>query len=118
MLWTIRTVIMGTITATSGGGFFASFLIGYFIKKVIKILMFVLGGILALVMYLQSQDIIDENIKLDKLPSSAETIINTAANTTAIFSSENNLSIVESNLGILVGGSVTAGFVIGIARIG
>ena len=32
------------IAATSGGGFIASYLVGYFIKKVIKILMFVLGG--------------------------------------------------------------------------
>jgi uncharacterized membrane protein (Fun14 family) len=31
-----------------GGGFFVSFLIGYFIKKIIKILMFVFGGVLAL----------------------------------------------------------------------
>lgn len=45
--------------------------------------MFVLGGILALLMYLQFQEIIDVNIKLDRLQNSAEAIINTiAANAT------------------------------------
>ena len=63
------------IAGTSGGGFFASFLIGYFIKKVIKILMFVFGGILALLMYLQFQGIIDVKINLDKIQSSVEAII-------------------------------------------
>jgi uncharacterized membrane protein (Fun14 family) len=41
------------IAASTGGGLFASFLIGYFIKKIIKILTFVLGGILAPLMHLQ-----------------------------------------------------------------
>ena len=68
-----------------GGGFFVSFLIGYFIKKIIKILMFVFGGILALLMYLQSQGIINVEVNVDKLQSSAEAILNTiTANTTNI----------------------------------
>lgn len=105
------------IATTSGGGFFASFLIGYFIKKVIKILMFILGGILALLLYLQFQDIIDVNIKLDRLQSSAEAIINTVAtNAIAIFPNDNNPSILDSSLGIPVSGSVTAGFMLGITR--
>jgi uncharacterized membrane protein (Fun14 family) len=84
-----------SIAVTSDGGFFASFLIGYFIKKIIKILMFVLGGFLALLTYLQFQEIIDVNIKLDKIQSSAEAIINTvAANATAIFSNNNNPSLI------------------------
>src|SRR5687767_2709506 len=108
-----------SIAAISGGGFIASFLIGYFIKKVIKILMFVLVGILALLLYLQFQEIIDVHIKLDKIQNSAEAIIDTvAANATAIFSNENNPSFVESNLGIPASGSITAGFVLGITRRG
>jgi uncharacterized membrane protein (Fun14 family) len=105
------------IAAISGGGFIVSFLIGYFIKKVIKILMFILGGILALLMYLQSQEIID--IKLDRFQSSAEAIINTvAANATAIFSNASDPLFTESNLGVPVSGSVAAGFVLGITRRG
>mgnify|MGYP003581154187 CR=1 FL=1 len=107
------------IIATSGGGFVASFLIGYFIKKVIKILMFVLGGILALLMYLQFQEIIYVTIKFDKIQSLAEDIINTiVANATAIFPNDNNPLIIDNNLGIPVSGSITAGFVLGITRRG
>jgi uncharacterized membrane protein (Fun14 family) len=106
-----------SIAAASGGSFFASFLIGYFIKKVIKILMFVLGGILTLLMYLQVQDVIDVNVKLDRFQSFVEAIINTvAANANAIISNDNNPPIIESNLGIPVIGSVSAGFVLGITR--
>ena len=79
--------------------------------------MFILGGILALLMYLQFQDIIDVNIKLDRLQSSAEAIINTVAtNAIAIFPNDNNPSILDSSLGIPVSGSVTAGFMLGITR--
>jgi uncharacterized membrane protein (Fun14 family) len=104
-----------SIVARSSGSFFASFLIGYFIKKVVKILMFVLGGILTLLLYLQFQEILDVNIRLDKLQRSAEAIINMAVvNATAIFSNDNNPLFIESNLGIPASGSVTAGFVLGI----
>jgi uncharacterized membrane protein (Fun14 family) len=107
------------IVATSGGAFIASFLVGYFIKKVIKILMLVLGGILALLMYLQFQEIVDVHIKFNKIQSSAEAIMNTVAvNSTAIFSNDYNPLIIDNNLSIPVSGSVTAGFVLGITRSG
>ena len=107
------------IAATSGGGFIASFLVGYFIKKVIKILMFVLGGILTILTYLQSQEIVDVHINFDKIQSSVEAIINIiAANGTAVFSNDNDPWFMESNLGIPVSGSITAGFVLGITRRG
>jgi uncharacterized membrane protein (Fun14 family) len=107
------------IAATSGGGFFASFLIGYFIKKIVKILMFILGGVLALLAYLQFQEIIDVTIKFDKIQSFAEDIINTiVANATAIFPNNNNSLIIDNNLGIPVSGSIAAGFVLGITRRG
>lgn len=107
------------IAATSGGGFIASFLVGYFIKKVIKILMFVMGGILTLLMYLQSQELVDVHINFDKIQTSSETIINSmAANATAMFSNDNNPLIIDNNLGIPVSGSVAAGFVLGITRKG
>jgi uncharacterized membrane protein (Fun14 family) len=101
-----------SIAATSGGGFIVSFP-----KKVTKILIFVLGGILALLMYLQFQEIVDVNIKFDKVQSSAEAIINTVtANATAIFSNNNDLLFIESSLSIPASGSITAGFVLGITR--
>jgi uncharacterized membrane protein (Fun14 family) len=41
-------------TATSiGGGLFIGILLGYFVRKVIKILIFISGGIVGLLLYLQ-----------------------------------------------------------------
>ncbi len=37
--------------ASIGGGFFIGILLGYFVKKAIKILMFVAGGIVGLLLY-------------------------------------------------------------------
>ena len=60
--------------------------------------------------YLQFHGIIDVNIKFDKIQSSAEALINTlAANAAAIFPNYNNSSSIDSNLGIPISGSVTAG---------
>jgi uncharacterized membrane protein (Fun14 family) len=108
-----------SIAVTSSGGFFVSFLIGYFIKKVIRILMFVLGGILTVLMYLQFQEIIHVKINLDKFQSSAEDLVNAVmTNASAIFSNDNSQPFSESNLGIPVNGIITAGFVLGITRRG
>jgi len=35
-----------------GGGFFTGIMISYFVKKIIKVLMFVAGGIIGLLLYL------------------------------------------------------------------
>jgi uncharacterized membrane protein (Fun14 family) len=107
-----------SVATIMGGGFFVSFLIGFFIKKIIKILMFVFGGILALLIYLQSQGMITVEVNVDKIQSSVEAIVNTiAANTTDIFPSDNNSSII-GNLDIPLTGSVAAGFMLGITRRG
>lgn len=52
-----------------GGGFFVGIILGYFTKKIIKILMFVAGGSAALLLYLQQQQIV--SINLDKLEESS-----------------------------------------------
>ena len=106
-----------SFVATLGEDFFASFLIGYFIKKLIKVLMFILGGILALLMYLQSQGIINVEVNVYKIQSSAETVINTiTANAPNIFSTDNNPSTISNNLGIPLTGSIASGFMLGITR--
>jgi uncharacterized membrane protein (Fun14 family) len=51
--------LIPTITLM-GGGFFIGIVLGYFVKKIIKILMFVAGGIVGLLLYLQQQQIISE----------------------------------------------------------
>jgi uncharacterized membrane protein (Fun14 family) len=99
-----------SIAGTLGGGFFGSFLIGFFIKQIIKILMFILGGILAMLMYLQSQGMINVEVNTDKIQSSIDTLLTTiAANTTSIFPSDGNSSIVGSHLGIPLTGSIASG---------
>jgi uncharacterized membrane protein (Fun14 family) len=107
------------VVTMSGGTFLASFLIGYFVKKIVKILMFVLGGILALLIYMQSKGIINVEVNVNKIQSSTVDVINTiSANTAAIFPTDNSPSILDSSLGIPVSGSVTAGFMLGITRRG
>ena len=79
--------------------------------------MFILGGILALLMYLQSQGIINVEVNTYKIQSSIETLLSTiAANTTNVFPSDT--SIVGNNLGIPLTGSIASGFVLGITRRG
>jgi uncharacterized membrane protein (Fun14 family) len=55
--------VMIPTAASIGGGFFTGLLLGYFVKKVIKILMFVAGGIVGLLLYLQQQQIISVNLE-------------------------------------------------------
>ena len=50
------------VATSIGGGFFTGILLGYFVKKVIKILMFVAGGIVGLLVYLQQQQIISVDL--------------------------------------------------------
>ena len=57
------------IGTSVGGGFLIGALLGYFLKKIVKILMFVAGGIVGLLLYLQQQQIISVNI--EKLETSS-----------------------------------------------
>src|SRR5918994_7522088 len=98
----MTTESLYSIAGTLGGSFFGSFLIGYFIKKIIKILMFVFGGVLALLIYLQSQGMISVEVNAYKIQSSAEAVLNAiVANTTAtVLPTDSNPSIIGNNLGI------------------
>ncbi|RPI80555.1 MAG: hypothetical protein EHM34_09930, partial [Nitrosopumilales archaeon] len=58
-----------------GGCFFIGVMLGYFVKKIIKVFMFVIGGILGLLLYLQQQQIILINIQ--KLEASSSFIVTT-----------------------------------------
>lgn len=52
-----------SIATSVGAGFFIGILLGYFVKKIIKILMFVGGGIVLLLLFLEQQQIISVNVK-------------------------------------------------------
>jgi uncharacterized membrane protein (Fun14 family) len=39
------------VATSIGGGFFIGIILGYFVKKIVKILMFIAGGIVGLLLY-------------------------------------------------------------------
>src|ERR671923_307034 len=108
------------ILSISSGNANIIFFIGYFIKKIIKILMFIFGGVLALLIYLQSQGMINVEVNTDKIQSFAEAILNTrVANAIDnIFPTDSNPLIISNNLGIPLTGSIASGFMLGITRRG
>ena len=54
------------VSTSIGGSFFIGLILGYFIKKITKIIIFVLGGIVSLLLFLQYKDLILINYeKLD-----------------------------------------------------
>ena len=68
----------GPTAATMGGGFFLGVLIGYVLKKVIKIIAVIIGLFLAGLAYLQYNQI--TNINWNKLQIVSEGVITTLSN--------------------------------------
>src|SRR5919109_4173707 len=107
-------------TATTlGGGFFVGILIGYALKKVIKIVAVIVGLFLAALAYLQYHQI--ANINWNKLQHISEDAITTLSNAITqipgfVDSSHpaaTASSLAMSNFGIPFTGSMSAGFTIG-----
>ena len=61
-------------------GGLTGFMIGYFIRKIIKVILFALGAVLSLIMYLQYQGLISVNV--DKVQHFTYTLTNPIANST------------------------------------
>ena len=68
----------GPAAATLGGGFFVGILIGYALKKVIKLLAVIIGLFLAGLAYLQYHQI--ANVNWNKLQTVSEGAITTVSN--------------------------------------
>ena len=95
-------------------------MIGYFIRKIIKIILFPLGGVSSLIMYLQYQGLISVNV--DKVQYFTDTITNSVANSTTniLLHSGNKFTIIpywipDSTIpftGMMAAG-ITAGFLRG-----
>ena len=85
--------------ATLGGGFFAGILIGYTLKKVIKLIAVLVGLFLAGLAYLQSQQI--ANINWSKLQTLSEGAITTLSNTIIMqipgISNNSNVEFIRCN---------------------
>jgi len=98
-------------TATSiGGGFFIGVLLGYFVKKIVKILMFVAGGIVGLLLYLQQQQIISVN--MEKLETSSTAILTSLASTFDKMTQAGDFT----SIGIPLTASIAAGFTVALAK--
>src|SRR5713226_4238829 len=84
----------GPFAATIGGGFFAGLLIGYAIKKVVKIVAVVVGLFFAGLALLQYQQIV--NIDWNKLQAASQNVLTVLATATTQISSHIN-NITDSN---------------------
>jgi uncharacterized membrane protein (Fun14 family) len=108
---------LSSLVTTIGGGFLGGYLIAYFIRRIVKIMMFIAGAIFALLLFLQQQEIITINItKLQSYTEIFTSIVNATTNTT----STNHFPLVSmlDNLGIPLSSSISAGFILGIMRRG
>jgi uncharacterized membrane protein (Fun14 family) len=107
---------VSSIAATLGVGFFASFLVGYFLNKIVIVLVFIVGGILALLMYLQSQQII--SVDTNKIQSMAEGIMNSTSNITLTSMNIGQIPFLNSieTLAAPMTASASAGFILGLTK--
>jgi uncharacterized membrane protein (Fun14 family) len=94
----------------SGWGFFIGVLFGYFVKKIIKIGMFVTGGIVGLLLYLQQQQIISVN--MEKFETSSTTMLTSLASTFDTMTQVGDFTFIEISLTA----SIAAGFTVALAK--
>ena len=114
-------VLNENLAITLGGGFFGGIIIGYGLKKIIKIVAIIAGFFLAALTYLQYQQI--ANINWDGLQTISEDTLTKLANATqqipgldGIASGNAPSELVMTNLGIPLIGSLVIGFTIGFMR--
>jgi uncharacterized membrane protein (Fun14 family) len=113
---------LGSTAATIGGGFFAGILIGYALKKVIKLVAVIVGLFLAGLAYLQYHQI--ANINWHKLQQVSEGAVTTLSNAIIQIQSSGDghaavataYSLAMTSFGIPLTGSISAGFTIGFMR--
>jgi uncharacterized membrane protein (Fun14 family) len=117
----------GPTAAATAGGFFVGILIGYALKKVIKIVAVIVGLFLAGLAYLQYHQM--ANINWNKLQTVSEGVITTLSNVLiqipgiSIGSSGDghaavatSSSLAMTSFGIPLTGSMSAGFTIGFIK--
>jgi uncharacterized membrane protein (Fun14 family) len=114
----------GPTAATIGGGFFIGILIGYALKKVIKLVALIVGLFLAGLAYLQYHQI--DNINWNKLQTVSEGALTTLANVTTQIpgngvadgyaAAATVSSLAMNSFSIPLTGSMSAGFTIGFMK--
>jgi len=70
------------VTVDSGGT--VGFLIGYFLRKLFKLVLFAIGGVLSFLLYLQYQGLITMN--MDKIQSIADKFVTTIPKSISVIS--------------------------------
>jgi uncharacterized membrane protein (Fun14 family) len=108
----LNSDIIASISASVGGGFFGGILLGYALKKVVKLIAVVVGLFLAGLAYLQYQQIasFDWN-RIEALFTTA--LGNVTAN---IANNQDVATLAMSNFGIPLTGSMSAGFAVGFMK--
>jgi uncharacterized membrane protein (Fun14 family) len=94
-----------------GSGSVIGFLVGFAIKRVMKILAVITGVFLTALIYLQSQSIL--NINWDKVQSVSQSTLTTIMNS---LTDTVQISTLAGNLGIPLTGGLAAGFTIGLMK--
>jgi uncharacterized membrane protein (Fun14 family) len=118
---------LGPVAATMGGSFFVGVLIGYALKKVIKLVAVIVGLFLAGLAYLQYHQI--AKINWNKLQTVSEGTIITLTNLTMqipgissgisvgdVHAAATAPSLAMTSFGIPLTGSMSAGFTIGFLK--
>jgi len=99
-----------------GGGFFVGILIGYAVKKVVKVVAVVAGMFFAGLAYLQYQQIIDIKwAKLQAVSQNAVTTLSSATTQIPGFGGGDHV-VALSNLGIPLTSSMSMGVAIGFMK--
>ena len=99
------------IGAVVGGGFFGGLLLGYALKKVVKLIAVIVGLFIAGLAYLQYQQI--ASVNWDKIEGAISTLVNA---TTGAFNDYSIESLAMTNLGIPLASGMSAGFAIGFMK--
>jgi uncharacterized membrane protein (Fun14 family) len=101
-----------SVPATIGGGFIGGLLLGFALKKVVKLVAIVVGLFIAGLAYLQYQQI--AYFDWDKIERMVTTTFGNV--TSQIFSSQDISSFALSNLGIPLTSGMSAGFAVGFMK--
>jgi uncharacterized membrane protein (Fun14 family) len=109
----MNTDTLASTSTTIGGGFFGGLLIGYALKKVIKMLAIVVGLFLAGLSILQYHHI--ASINWNKVEATLTMLANAASSTVNENSNAASLAMM-SNFGIQLTSSMSIGFTIGFMK--
>jgi uncharacterized membrane protein (Fun14 family) len=107
----LNSDFIASVSASVGGGFFGGILLGYALKKEVKLIAIVVGLFLAGLASLQYQQI--ASVNWSKVEGTISTIANATTNT---FNDYNIETLAMSNLGVPLTGGLSAGFTIGFMK--